>query len=185
MRKFFYLHMHLPNVFFFNTTLMAYGSSWAGTDKELQLQLQLPAGATATPDLNHICDLSRSLQPHQILNPLSESSPEIKPTSSWIVVGFLTHWATVGMPTKCLLRINLVNCTIRYVWKHERTLRVVGEHSKVGLSVSKPSWPTWRLSPTSEGIQLNGNVSNFECQVNVLEIYSFHNMKLWEILLCE
>ena len=38
-------------------------------------ELQLPAytTATATLDLSHICDLHRSSQQHQILNPLSEA----------------------------------------------------------------------------------------------------------------
>ena len=46
-------------------------------------------------DPNHICDLYCSLWQHWILNPLR---PGIKSASSWIPVGFLTHWATTGTP---------------------------------------------------------------------------------------
>ena len=37
----------------------------------VKLGLHLPAYATATPDLSHICDLHHSSQQGQILNPLS------------------------------------------------------------------------------------------------------------------
>ena len=64
----------------------------------VELELQLPAYTTATamPDLNHICDLHHSSWQHGILNPLSKARDptcilmEIKPTSSWILVGFVT-----------------------------------------------------------------------------------------------
>ena len=41
-------------------------------------ELQLPAytTATATPDLSHICNLCRSFQQCQILNPLSKARNE-------------------------------------------------------------------------------------------------------------
>ena len=41
----------------------------------VKLELQLPtyATASATPDLSHICNLCRSLQQRQILNPLSKA----------------------------------------------------------------------------------------------------------------
>ena len=44
--------------------------------------------ATATWDLSHICDLHRSSWQYQILNTLMR--PGIEPTSSWILVGFIT-----------------------------------------------------------------------------------------------
>ena len=64
----------------------------------VELELQLPAHATATamPDLSHICDLPHSSQQCQILNPLSVA--RAPPASSWILVGFLTCWATMGTP---------------------------------------------------------------------------------------
>ena len=39
----------------------------------VELELQLPAYATATPDPSLICDLHCSLWQHWILNPLSEA----------------------------------------------------------------------------------------------------------------
>ena len=40
---------------------------------ELELQLPTYTAGTATPDPSRICDLLRSLQQHQILNPLREA----------------------------------------------------------------------------------------------------------------
>ena len=40
---------------------------------KLELQLQAYTTDTATQDPNHICDLHRSSQQRQILNPLSEA----------------------------------------------------------------------------------------------------------------
>ena len=39
----------------------------------VELELQLPAHATATSDLSCICDLHHSLRQRRILNPLSEA----------------------------------------------------------------------------------------------------------------
>ena len=69
----------------------------------VKLGLQLQAYATARPDSKHICDLHGSLQQCQILNPLCEARD--KPVSSWILVRFLTHWATVGIPKKQYLNV--------------------------------------------------------------------------------
>ena len=66
-------------------------------------ELQLPAYTTATamPDPSHICDLRHSSRQRRILNPLSEARD--LPTSSWILVRFLTCWATAGTPQQhCL-----------------------------------------------------------------------------------
>ena len=65
---------------------------------ELELQLPAYATATATPDLSCICDLHHSSQQHRVPNPLSEW-PGIEPTSSWILVGFVTaelQWELQG-----------------------------------------------------------------------------------------
>ena len=43
----------------------------------VELELQLPAYATATPDLSHICSLYHSSQQRQIVNPLSEARDQI------------------------------------------------------------------------------------------------------------
>ena len=61
---------------------VAYGSSQA---RELQLLAYITATAMAGSKQN--------LQQHQILNPRRSG---IKPTFSWILVVFVTHWATVG-----------------------------------------------------------------------------------------
>ena len=45
---------------------------------ELELQLLAFATATATPDVNHICDLGWRLQQHQIFNPLSEAGDQTR-----------------------------------------------------------------------------------------------------------
>ena len=63
---------------------------------ESELQLLAHATATATPDLSHTAT-------YTIANGNSRSlthwtRPGIRPTSSWILVGFLTHWATKGIP---------------------------------------------------------------------------------------
>ena len=54
-----------------------------GVESELQL-----LDATATWDPSFICDLHHSSWQCQILNPLSK--PGIEPTSSWVLVGFVT-----------------------------------------------------------------------------------------------
>ena len=63
-------------------------------------ELQLLAYTTATeiPDLSHVCDLHHSSWQHQILNPLSEAGDWIP--SSWILVGFSTHWPTMQIPVQ-------------------------------------------------------------------------------------
>ena len=52
-------------------TPVAYGNSWARG--QIGATAEAYATATATLDPSHICDLHRSLQQHQILNPLSEA----------------------------------------------------------------------------------------------------------------
>ena len=59
--------------------------------------------ATARLNLSHICNLRHSLCQLSILHPLSR--PEIKSASSWILVGFLTCWATIGTPKITLLKV--------------------------------------------------------------------------------
>ena len=56
----------------------------------VESELSLPAYTTATamPDLTCICDLHHSSQQCWMLNPMSKAG--IKPTSSWILVRFIT-----------------------------------------------------------------------------------------------
>ena len=79
----------------------------------VEMELQLPAYITATAmlDLSHICDLCHSLWQHQILNPLR--GPGIEPTSSWILVRFVSAEPQWELPDihlfKTLIRSNI--CT--------------------------------------------------------------------------
>ena len=59
-----------------------------GPGVKLELQLLAYATATAMRDLSHICDPHHSSQQHWIPDPLS--GPGIKPTSSWILVRFIS-----------------------------------------------------------------------------------------------
>ena len=73
-----------------------------GVKLELQLPATAPAPApaTATPDPTNIFDLHHNSRQHWILNPLNHwGRPGIKPKSSWILVGFVNHWAMTRTPT--------------------------------------------------------------------------------------
>ena len=63
-----------------------------GVQSDLQLLVYTTATATATAtapqDPSCVCDLHSSSRQCQIFNPLNEA--QIKPTSSWILVGFVT-----------------------------------------------------------------------------------------------
>ena len=54
----------------------------------VQLELQLLATATATRNPSHVCDLHHSSRQCWIHDPWAR--PGIEPTSSWIVVGFVS-----------------------------------------------------------------------------------------------
>ena len=60
-----------------------------------ELQLSAYATAIATRDPSCVCNLNCSSQPCGILY---WARPGIKPVSSWILVRFLTRWATTGTP---------------------------------------------------------------------------------------
>ena len=68
-----------------------------GLGVELELQLPACATATATPDPSHICDLHHTAHGNRSLTHWAK--PGIELTSSWTLVGFLTHWATMGTPS--------------------------------------------------------------------------------------
>ena len=67
----------------------------------VEVELQLPAYTTATPDPSLICNLCHSLQQHWILNPLSKARDQtcILMDTSWI----LNPPATMGTPLDCFL----------------------------------------------------------------------------------
>ena len=73
---------------------MAYGSSWA--KGRIGGTAEVYNTATEIPDPGCICDQHHSLW--QCRSLIHWVKPGIKPTSSWVLVGFLTCWATVGAP---------------------------------------------------------------------------------------
>ena len=64
----------------------------------VESELQLPAytAATAGAGPSRICNLHCNLWQPWILNPLRR--PGMEPISSWILIRFLTCWATSGTP---------------------------------------------------------------------------------------
>ena len=68
---------------------------------ELEMQLLAYATATAMPDPNYVCNLHRSSQQHQILNPLSQGSSTHR-ARDWTCVlkdarQICFHWDMMGM----------------------------------------------------------------------------------------
>ena len=61
---------------------VAFGSSWAG----VELELQLPASTTYTTACGNAGSLTHWVR------------PGIESASLWILVGFLTCWSTIGTP---------------------------------------------------------------------------------------
>ena len=79
---------HSFRCFFFRAAPAEYGYSQVGVESELQL----PAYATTTSSAGS----EPQLQPRSLTH---WARPGVRPTSSWILVGFLTHWGTIGTPT--------------------------------------------------------------------------------------
>ena len=78
-----------------------------------ELQLQSYTTATATRDLSCICNLYRRSWQHQLSNPLSEARDQT--ATSWFLVGFVNHWATMRTPYNelcktCRKRMKVVMC---------------------------------------------------------------------------
>ena len=63
---------------------------------ELELQVPAYARATATWDPSLVCNLHHSSWQYRIVNPLSEGRD--RTATSWFLVGFVNHWATMGTP---------------------------------------------------------------------------------------
>ena len=120
---------------FFRATLAACGSSLARG--HIRLQLLAYAIATAMLYLSRICDLCHSLWQRQILNSLGR--PEIKTASLWILVGFLTCWATMGTPVVTI--INRWKMSFNNFKKDQWPSQVIKFNSKswVGLETETPS----------------------------------------------
>ena len=85
-----------PFFFFFFLGLHLWHMEVPGPGVKWELKLLTYTTGTAMRDPSHIYHLSCSSRQHPILNPVSV--PGIKPASSWIVVGFLTCWASMGTP---------------------------------------------------------------------------------------
>ena len=65
---------------------------------ESELQLQVYTTATATRDLSRVCDLYAAA--HGKVRSLTHwGRPGIEPTSSWVLVGFMTCWTTTETPS--------------------------------------------------------------------------------------
>ena len=72
-----------------------------GIESELQLSY---VTATAILDPSLICKLHHSPQYLRILTQWVK--PGIEPTSSWTLVGFINHWATLGTPLGNLVLVD-------------------------------------------------------------------------------
>lgn len=70
----------------------------SGLEVESELQLPVCTAATSRWDLSYICNICCSLRQRQIVKPLSKSRDR-----TWILVRFLTHWATIGTPQSMTL----------------------------------------------------------------------------------
>ena len=89
----------------FRATPVVYGSPQA----RAQSCSCQPNTATATRDSSCICDYTTA---HGNAGYLTHwVRPRIKPTSSHILVRFLTYWATVGIPNQILLKNGLSGVT--------------------------------------------------------------------------
>ena len=130
---------------------MAYGDAQA---RGVELGLQLPAYITATAilDPSRVCDLHYSSRQHQILNPLSETRPGIKPVSSHIIVRFasavpqreLQHARFLMHDQSCLIMTSLQQK--QHKWPTGKP-----EHLSysplINLSVSPPPFLSFSFSP--------------------------------------
>ena len=93
-----------------------------GLGVELELRLLAYATATAMPDLSWVCDLCRSSQQCQILNPVSEARHQthMLMDTSWVCY----HSATTGTPEEPKLLTTVQYCLSRLsrewkpYWEH-------------------------------------------------------------------
>ena len=132
----------LLTFFLFRATPMAYGVPRLGV--ELELQLSAYTTATAILNLSRICDLSHSLYQHWILNTLSKA--RIWTHILWILVSFLTHWATMVTPR------------FLFVWKYSGVgIAQVSEYPKLLWIVSfkRVNLMVWGLYVNKINEQIN------------------------------
>ena len=66
----------------------------------VESELQLPAYTNSHSNTGSEPHLWPTSQLTAMLDPQPpEQGQEIEPTASWILIGFITHWATVGIPS--------------------------------------------------------------------------------------
>ena len=101
---FFLLILLLLFFFIFRDTPKAYEVARLGVKLELQLASLHHSHSNNGPKPH----LEPTPKPMAMSDPLTHwVRPGNDPTSSWILVGFLTHWATVGTPFFSLLKISI------------------------------------------------------------------------------
>ena len=108
----------------FGATPVAYGSS--------QARGQIGTGAYNTWDPSHICHLHYSSCNSGSLTPWV--GPGIEPTSSWILVGFVNHWAMMGTPWMIFFWIWVV------VWWEFFRNNILAAGLRVGWNKSLEAW---------------------------------------------
>ena len=93
---------NLDSLFFFFFFLELHMQQMEIAKLGVESALQLKAYTTATAYLSCICNLY-----HGNDESLTQwARPGIKPTSSFILAMFITRWATMGTPVKCLILSN-------------------------------------------------------------------------------
>ena len=81
---------------------------------EVESELQVPAYAiaTAAQDPSHVCDLTATLW-----SLTHWARPGMEHTSSWILVRFITCWATMGTPHICFRQTEILSFHLKiYSW---------------------------------------------------------------------
>ena len=91
-----YFIIHIYHIFFFWHFRVALALKFLRLGAKPELQLLAYTTATAKPDPSHTCKLHYNSWQCQILSPLRKASDQT--SILWILVGFLTHWATTRSP---------------------------------------------------------------------------------------
>ena len=96
-----------------------------------ELQLQAYTTATASQDLSHICDLQHSTW--QCWSLTHWVRPGIEPTSSWMIVGFVSHWANICF--KCEWTLCSNQKAKMAGWMEKETHRCCSEEAHFGTVI--------------------------------------------------
>ena len=105
---FFFLKLsYIGSIFHYSNPILSfflgphppvYGSSWT------MGQIKAYTIAVAVLNLSHVCDLQHSSQGRSLTHWVR---PRIEHTSSWIIIGFVNYWATMGNPQSNISLIHL------------------------------------------------------------------------------